>query len=307
LARLKITAQELYERLAIADIRATAGLLRPVHQKSQGLDGYVSLEVSPHLAYDTEATLVEAQRLWAQVARPNLMIKVPATRPGLRAIRPLIAAGVNVNVTLLFSVERYREVAEAYMAGLEDRQRAGGGPLGGVASVASFFLSRIDTLIDACLDDIGTSPAAALRGAAAVSCARLAYQEYRRLVSTPRWNALAAFGARPQRLLWASTSTKNKAYSDLKYVEALIAADTVNTMPADTLAAFRDHGDAAVRIEEDLEAARALGARLASLGIHLDEVAQRLEEEGVSKFVHPYDKLLAALGRRTAENAAPPA
>jgi transaldolase len=265
----------------------------------------VSLEVSPHLAYDAEASIAEGRRLWEQVARPNLMIKVPATGPGLRAIRALTAAGINVNVTLLFSVARYRDVAEAYVAGLELRQLLHGGPLTPVHSVASFFLSRIDTLIDPRLDAIGTPTAAALRGTAAVACASLAYQEYRQSLRSPRWMTLAALGAQPQHLLWASTSTKDKAYCDLKYVESLIAADTINTMPADTLAAFRDHGNPAVYIDDDLENARALNARLASFGIRLDEVAGELQADGVRKFVASYDRLLAALAQRAADFAPP--
>ncbi|MBI2319850.1 MAG: transaldolase, partial [Betaproteobacteria bacterium] len=264
--------------------------------------GFVSIEVSPHLARDTTATIAEAQRLWVALGRPNVMIKVPATREGLPAIRALIAAGVNVNATLLFSVARYREVAEAYMAGLEDRARASA-PLGYVASVASFFLSRIDTLVDKRLDQCGTTEARALRGQMAVASARLAYQAYQRIEAETRWQALARQGARAQRLLWASTGVKDPSYSDLKYVEPLIGPWTVNTLTPETLAAYRDHGDPAARIEDEIETARALPARLGALGIDLDEVARELEEEGIRKFVEPYDKMLATLEQRRREAA----
>ena len=294
------SVQDIYETLTVEDIQHAADLLRRVHEATVGRDGYVSLEVSPHLAHDTEATVAEAQRLWARVARPNLMIKVPGTTAGLLAIRQLIALGINVNVTLLFGVTRYRAVAEAFQAGLEDRSHAGG-PLVGVASVASFFLSRIDTLVDSQLDALGNPEAKQLRGAAAIACARLAYQYYKEWTASPRWQALVAAGARPQRLRWASTSAKDKTYSEVKYIEALIAPDTVNTLPPETLAAYRDHGDPAMRIEEDLDEAQALPARLAALGLDLDGVAEQLEREGVRKFIEPYDRLFAVLVRRAAE------
>lgn len=299
LARRGVHGPALYETLAIDDIRQAADLLGGVYQESGGRDGYVSLEVSPHHAHYTAATIVEAERLASLVARPNVMIKVPATNEGLPAIRALIANGINVNVTLLFSLARYRAVVEAYLAGLEDRAHAGA-PLD-VASVASFFVSRIDTLIDAKLDRLDTPKAKALRGRAAIACAQLAYQEQRRLIMEPRWRALADLGARPQRLLWASTSAKDKRYSDVKYVEALIAPQTITTIPSETLAAYRNHGDPAIRIEDDLDAARALPAELAELGVDLDDVAAQLEEEGIRKFSEPYDHLLAALSRRSAE------
>ena len=295
--RRGLDAEAIYEELVIEDVGRAAELLRPAHEQSRGRDGYVSLEVSPHIAHDAEATVQAAQRLWKRVARANLMIKVPATRAGLPAVRRLISMGVNVNVTLLFSVARYREVVEAWLGGLEERARSGG-PLEGVNSVASFFLSRIDTLVDKRLDALGTAAARQQRGQAAIASARLAYQAYQQLIATPRWQALATQGARPQRLLWASTSTKDPDYSDVKYVEPLIGPDTVNTMPVETLDAYRDHGRPAVRLEEELDAARALPGRLAALGIDLAEAAQRLEEEGVRKFVEPYDRLLAALARR---------
>lgn len=284
----------IVEKLVIDDIRAAADQLRHIYDESARRDGYVSLEVSPYLAHDTEATIAEAGRLWAKVARPNLMVKVPGTRAGLPAIRRLTAEGINVNVTLLFSVERYREVAEAYLAGLGER--AGGGkPLDRIASVASFFVSRIDVLVDKQLDALATLPARSLRGKAAIACARSAYQAYKETIADPRWRALAARGASVQRLLWGSTGTKDRAYSDVKYVDALIGPESVNTVPMETLEAFRNHGTAASRLEEDLDEVRRVPAQLAALGIDLDGASRQLAEEGVRKFIEPYDKLLAGL------------
>jgi transaldolase len=300
LARRGLDAQKIYEELVVEDIRMAADLLRGVYETTGGRDGYVSLEVSPSLAYETAATVAEAKRLWARVARPNLMIKVPATREGLPAIRQLIAAGINVNVTLLFGIARYREVAESYIAGLEDRL-ASGGALDRIASVASFFLSRIDTMVDRSLDQDKRPQAKELRGRTAIACARLAYQEYRGLVGSARWQSLAAQGARTQRLLWASTSTKDPAYDDVLYVEALIGPDTVNTLPPETMDAYRDHGDPMMRLEEHLVAARTLPGQLAALGLDLDQVSSELERQGVQKFIEPYESLLATLARRADE------
>lgn len=299
-ARSGLGAQEIYETLVIEDISRAADLLRDVYEASCLRNGYVSLEVSPQLAHDTAATVTEAKRLWNRVGRPNLMIKVPATPAGLPAIRQLIAAGINVNVTLLFGVARYREVAESYFAGLEDRL-ANGGALEHVASVASFFLSRIDTLVDSFLDQDKRAQAQELRGRAAIACARLAYQEYQGLVHSVRWQTLAAHGARTQRLLWASTSTKDPVYSDVMYVEALIGPDTVNTLPPETLAAYRDHGNPVLRLEDHLNMARDLPGRLAALGLDLDVVSDELERQGVQKFIEPYERLLVALARRATE------
>ena len=300
LARRGLDAQKIYEELVVEDIRMAADLLRGVYETTGGRDGYVSLEVSPSLAYETAATVAEAKRLWARVAGPNLMIKVPATREGLPAIRQLIAAGINVNVTLLFGIARYREVAESYIAGLEDRL-ASGGALDRIASVASFFLSRIDTMVDRSLDQDKRPQAKELRGRTAIACARLAYQEYRGLVGSARWQSLAAQGARTQRLLWASTSTKDPAYDDVLYVEALIGPDTVNTLPPETMDAYRDHGDPMMRLEEHLVAARTLPGQLAALGLDLDQVSSELERQGVQKFIEPYESLLATLARRADE------
>ncbi len=295
LARRGLRAAALYEALTLEDVMRAADLFRPLYEETQGSDGFVSIEVSPHLARDTTATIAEAQRLWAALKRPNVMIKVPATREGLPAIRTLIAAGINVNVTLLFSVARYREVIEAWMEGLEDRVRAGA-PLGSVASVASFFLSRIDTLVDKQLDKLGTGEARALRGQAAVASACLAYQTYLKIKKETRWQVLARQGARTQRLLWASTGTKDPAYSNVMYVEPLIGRETVNTLTPETLVAYRDHGNPAARIEGGSEAASLLSVTLNVFGIDLDEIGRQLEEEGIRKFVEPYDKLLAMLG-----------
>lgn len=292
-----LSAEAVAEDLVLEDVGRAAEVLRPLHEQTGGADGYVSIEISPHLAHDTERTVAEGERLWARLGRPNILIKVPATRAGVPAIRRLIVLGVNVNVTLLFSVARYREVAEAWLSGIEESARTGA-ELAPATSVASFFLSRIDTLVDRRLDAIGSAQARALRGEAAVACARLAYQHFKEIIAGARWRALAAQGVRPQRLLWASTSTKDPAYGDTKYVEPLIAPHTVNTLPPETLAAYRDHGRPTVRIEDDLEMAREVPARLAALGIDLGQVAQQLEEEGVRKFVEPYDRLLALIAQR---------
>ncbi len=293
-----MNTSDMYETLVLEDVARAADLFRPLYERSGGGDGYVSIEVSPHLAQDTERTIKEGGRLWETLQRPNIMIKVPATREGLPAIRQLLAAGINVNVTLLFGLARYRQVVEAYMAGLEDRVSAGK-PLHGVASVASFFLSRIDVLTDKKLDALGATGAARdLRGQAAIAYARLAYQIYKGWTADDRWRRLAARDARPQRLLWASTSTKDPAYSDVKYVEALIGPDTVNTVPPETLDAYRDHGDPAARLEQDMAGARGVPDKLAQVGIDLEDVAQQLEAEGVQKFIAPFDKLFASLEQR---------
>jgi transaldolase len=295
---------QVYQALTLGDVTRAADILRPLWEATGHRDGLASLEVSPHLADDAEATMAEAMSLWRTLDRPNLMIKVPGTRAGLPVITRLIAAGVNVNVTLLFSVARYREVADAFMAGLEQRHRLGQS-LAGIASVASFFISRIDTQVDAELDQLSVdrqsvaqSEAIALRGTAALACARLAYRHYREWTSAARWQALAAAGAQPQRLLWASTSTKNPAYSDVRYVEELIAPETVNTLPPATLDAYRDHGAPALRLEPGIADAAQQIARLAAAGIDMDRVAEQLEREGVEKFIAAHDALLAVLAAR---------
>lgn len=290
------SAMEIYEHLAIADIQAAAAVLRPVYDASSGRDGYVSLECSPYLADDTEGTIEEALRLWAAVDRPNLMVKVPGTPAGIPAIRHLIGKGLNINVTLLFSVPVYEEVAKAYIAGLEEFRKAGG-DIGKVASVASFFVSRVDTAIDGALEKISDKQAAeSLRGKAAIANAKLAYARYGELFAGPRWESLASAGAKTQRLLWASTGAKNPAYKDTLYVETLVGRDTVNTMPPATLDAVRDHGvitpDA---IEQDVNGARHVIAALEEQGIHLNGVMDKLVVDGVKLFSDAFDTLLAAI------------
>jgi transaldolase/glucose-6-phosphate isomerase len=286
---------EIYEHLAVADIRAAADVLRPVYDQTGGRDGYISLECSPYLANDTVGSIVEARRLWAAVARPNLMIKTPATPAGLPTIRELIGHGLNVNVTLLFSVDVYAQVVGAYLSGLEDLAGAGG-DLSKVASVASFFVSRIDGAIDKRLEGPDDASTAALKGKAAIASAKLAYLTYKRLFSGPRWAALAAAGARTQRLLWASTSTKSPAYKDTLYVDALVGRDTVNTMPPSTMDAYRDHGDAkADAIEDQVGAASEALAALRRHGVNMDAVTDALLTEGVQHFADDFDKLLGAV------------
>jgi transaldolase len=297
LARAGRRINDIYETLALEDVRAAADLFRATYDRAGGGDGFVSLEVSPHLADDTKGTVAEGLRLWQAFDRPNAMIKVPGTQAGLPAITELIAAGVNLNVTLLFSVERYRAVVEAYLKGLEQRVAAGK-PIDRIASVASFFLSRIDTLIDPKLDKMNTPEAKAVRGKAAIASARLAYQHYKQWTNSERWRALAAKGVKPQRLLWASTSTKDPAYQDTMYVEPLIAPNSVNTMPPATIDAYRDHGNPAVRIEDDVEQATQMVQALRKLDIDLDAVSEQLEREGVKKFKEPFDALFVTLEKR---------
>ncbi|HUZ75229.1 MAG TPA: bifunctional transaldolase/phosoglucose isomerase [Stellaceae bacterium] len=289
----------IYEHLAIADIRAAADVLHRVYEETQGRDGYISLECSPYLANATEATVAEALRLWAAVGRPNLMVKVPATPAGIPAIRKLIGSGLNINITLLFAVSVYEQVAEAYMAGLEDLKRSGG-DVAKIGSVASIFVSRIDTAIDRRLDQLGDKLVAdRFRGKVAIANAKLAYARYKALFSGPRWQSLAASGAKTQRLLWASTSTKSPAYRDTMYVEALIGRDTVDTIPPATMDAFRDHGTATPdAIAQDLAGARAMLAALERHGISLDEVTKELVKDGVQQFADAFDKLLGAVARR---------
>lgn len=296
LAKSDHSVSAIYEHLALADIRAGADVLRPVYDQTRGRDGYISLECSPYLANDTGATIKEAMRLWAAVDRPNLMIKVPATPAGIPAIRTLTARGLNVNITLLFSVKVYEQVAEAYISGLEDLQRAGG-DISRIGSVASFFVSRIDTAVDKRLADKGA--AERLYGKVAIANAKLAYSHYKSLVAGGRWRRLASAGAMMQRLLWASTSTKNPAYPDTLYVEALVARDTVDTIPPATMTAFRDHGKVMPdAIERDVAGARAMLARVEELGISLDEVTSELVEDGVQQFADSFDKLFSAIARR---------
>ena len=282
--------EQIFFGAAIKDIQAAADLFKGVYDED-GTDGYVSLEVSPFLALDTEGTTKQAEELWKKVDRRNVMIKIPGTKPGLAAIRQSIAKGININVTLLFGLPRYEEVAEAYIAGLEDHLAAGHS-IGHISSVASFFLSRIDVLVDPLLDEKG---APELKGEVAIASAKKAYEIYKRVFSGPRWEKLAAQGAKPQRLLWASTSSKNPAFKDTKYVEALIGPDTVDTVPLETIEAFRDHGIAENTLETGLAEATAALDKLKSIGINIDEITQKLEDEGIDKFNKPFEKLLQAI------------
>ena len=303
----ELPSRQVLERLIAKDIRDTADVLRPIFDRTRGGDGYVSVEVSPGVAEDTNATVSEARNLWEVIARPNLMIKVPGTAAGVAAVRSLTAEGINVNITLLFAREMYEAVAGAYIEGLEDRAgRSGGGAaIDGIASVASFFVSRIDTVVDKLLDKKMESASGAerqrldrLHGKTAIANARLAYQSYKRIFTGPRWEALAAKGAHKQRLLWASTSVKNPRYRDVMYVEELIGAETVNTMPIETLAAFREHGKARPSLESDLDQAKATLAELEATGISLRAVTDDLIVDGIKKFQEPYDKMIASLAIR---------
>jgi transaldolase/glucose-6-phosphate isomerase len=297
------TTEQIFDQLAVEDIRAAADLFRPLYESTGARDGYVSLEVSPYLSNDTQDTLSEARRLWNLVNRPNLMIKIPATPEGIPAVREAIAEGINVNITLIFSQQRYAEVMEAYLTGLE-RRSAAGLPVNHIASVASFFVSRVDSKIDAKLNDIvGASGAQAelaqsLLGRAAIANARLAYAKFKEVFSSKRFLALQAKGARVQRPLWASTSTKNPAYRDVMYVEELIGKDTVNTVPPQTLDAFRDHGEVRLSLEENLDQARLQLSNLENLGISLDQATQELEQEGVKSFSDAFTALLKTVEER---------
>jgi transaldolase len=290
----------LYETLTIEDLRRAADLFRKLYDSTGGGDGFVSMEVSPHLAYDTAGTNAEAKRLWSRLERTNAMIKIPGTEPGLAAIRDTIAAGINVNVTLLFSPDRYRAVANAYFDGLEARLAAGK-PIDNIASVASFFLSRIDTLVDKQIDDLaskGKAEAKKWRGTAAIASACRAYGIYAELIASSRWKALESRGARRQRLLWASTSTKDPTYSPTKYVEEIIAPDTVNTMPGETIKAYRSTGKPEPRLQPQIPGATQIFASLEGLGLNMAAVADQLEREGVKKFIEPFDKLQASIEER---------
>ncbi len=306
------TSAEIYQTLAVEDVQHAADDFLSVFYATNGRDGFVSLEVSPALARDTQGTIEEARRLWAAVDRPNIFIKVPATREGLPAIRHLISEGININVTLLFDLDRYSEVTEAYLSGLEQRVAAGA-DIGSVASVASFFLSRIDLLVDPLLERIikqggpKAEIAGRLHGEAAIASAKIAYQIYKKAFSTERFRKLSEKGARTQRVLWASTSTKNPTFSDVKYVEALIGPDTVNTLPMETLNAYRDHGDPALRLEDDLKKAREVMQLLPEVEIDIKAIVRQLEEEGIQKFGQPFDRLMAALEEKRLEAHSQPA
>lgn len=290
------SVEQSFWTMAVTDIEAALALFRPLHDESDGVDGFVSIEVAPSLARDTEGTIASARELHARIDEPNLYVKIPATAEGLPAIQQVIADGKSVNVTLLFGLSRYDAVIEAYLAGLE----ANDGPLAPVSSVASFFVSRVDAEIDRRLDAIGTTEALALKGKAAVANGQLAYQLFGERFSGPRWEALAAKGARVQRPLWASTSTKNPSYPTTLYVDTLIAPDTVNTMPEATLDAFDTDGTVARTADGDFDAARRVLADLAAVGIDLDEVTRQLEDEGVASFSKAFDELISSLADKAA-------
>jgi transaldolase len=296
---------EIYEALTTEDIKGAADKLRPIYDSTDGRDGFVSYEVSPRLAHDAAGTVEAAHRYIALINRPNLMVKVPSTPEGLPAVEQLISEGHNINITLMFSLKHHTAVAEAYLRGLE-RRAAAGQPLERVASVASVFVSRVDTLVDKRIEErLKSRPddaLAALRGTAAVAGTRLIYQNFKRLFGSDRFKALAAKGARVQRPLWASTGTKNPAYSDIEYVDELIGPDTVNTMPPATMDAYRDHGHPATRIENDLQGARAAVDRLAAIGLDLDVLGEELQTEGVDSFIKSFDDLTATIQRRAAES-----
>jgi transaldolase len=290
--------KEIFLRLAVKDVQDACDLLRPVWDARGGKDGYVSIEVDPNLAYDTDGTIAEAQRLHELVDRPNCFVKIPATEPGLPAIEEMIARGRKINVTLTFSLQRYVEVVEAYLRGLERLVESGGDPTQ-VASVASFFVSRVDTEADKRLDEAGAPDD--LKGKLAVANAKLAYQRYKELFAGERWEKLRGAGATTQRCLWASTSTKNPAYRDVLYVEDLIGPETVNTMPEETIEAFEDHGVVALTLEEDLDEARRVFERVAEAGVDYDDVVATLEREGVQKFSDSFAELLEGVRAKRGE------
>jgi transaldolase len=304
LARHGANARQIYEILTVQDIQEATDVFAPLYERAQGRDGFVSLEVSPHLARQTEATIREARALRKKVNRPNVLIKIPGTAEGLPAISQCISEGINVNVTLIFGLPTYTKVATAYIEGLETRL-ARGESIDHITSVASFFLSRIDVLVDKLLEKAiteGNQPdiAQSLHGQAAISCAKVAYQTYKEIFGSEKFRKLADKGAHPQRLLWASTGTKNPSYSDVKYIEPLIGPDTVNTMPLATLEAYRDHGHPAVRLEQGAAEADHLLSRLSDVGIQLNDVVDQLEAEGIEKFIKPYDSLMNKLKARVA-------
>jgi transaldolase len=302
LVRERKSTNDIYEALAIRDIRTVADMLFPIYEKANRQDGFVSLEVSPDLAHDTEATLNEARRFWKLVDRPNLMIKIPATPEGLPAVRQALLEGLNINITLIFSIEDYRQVADAFISALEERN-AEGKDISHIASVASFFVSRVDTLVDQLLEEkIKASTDSAeqqklksLEGKAAIANARLVYQDFRKIFHSPRFETLKHSGAHVQRPLWASTSTKNPAYRDVLYAEELIGPDTVDTMPLETIENFRDHGKVRLSVEDSIQQAKNELAELEKIGIHYDQVTQQLQDEGVKKFADSFHELFKGI------------
>lgn len=296
-----IDPHEIYRQITADEIRSAADMFMEIFRSSRGSRGLVSLEVSPHLAYDTAGTIAEAREIWRLVDRPNLLVKIPGTLEGIPAIRQCVSEGINVNVTLLFGLPRYLRVAQAHIEGLKDRARRGE-DLHNVFSVASFFISRIDTLVDPMLERTslggpGSDQAKSLHGMVGTFCAKAAYEMYQEIFASEKFHELAKRGAHPQRLVWASTGTKNPTYSDIKYVEPLIGPDTINTMPLATLAAYRDHGQPESRLEQNPDRPKRLLSHLEDMGIRLDEISARLEKEGVEKFTAPYDASIDRLTR----------
>ncbi|GER89154.1 hypothetical protein KDW_33160 [Dictyobacter vulcani] len=299
------STSDIYEAVVIKDIRTVADLLRPIYDRTEGKDGYVSLEVSPELANDTEGTVAEAKRFWSMVQRPNLMIKIPATPAGIPAIYEVLRSGINVNVTLIFSLDSYRDVADAYIRALEDRNGRGE-DVSKIASVASFFVSRVDTLVDKMLEDKIKASSnesekqqlKALEGKAAIANARVVYQDFKRIFNTPRFESLKHLGAHVQRPLWASTSTKNPAYRDVLYAEELVGPDTVDTMPLETIVNFRDHGQVRNSIEDDIAGSKAALDALEKVGIHYAQVTQQLQDEGVRKFADSFHQLFEGIDNK---------
>ena len=294
LSKQKTSNEEIFFDLAIKDIKRAADFFKPVYDEAKGLDGFVSLEVSPHLAHDTEGTIKQARELWKAVDRQNVMIKIPGSKEGLPAIRKCISEGININITLLFGLPRYREVTVAYMQGLEDRLKANL-PIDQISSVASFFLSRIDVMTDPILVKKGLN---SLKGEVAIASAKKAYEIYKEVIKSEQFRNLEAKGAKRQWVLWASTSTKDPSYRDVKYVEALIGKETINTIPMKTLEAFRDHGQAANNLEDDMAKAKQVLKQLKENGISIDTITQKLLDEGIEKFNKSYNKLLAEIEKK---------
>jgi transaldolase len=300
LSEQRLSTAQIATELFVTDVRDACDVMRPVYDGAGGTDGFISIEVNPELAARTDETIAEARQLWQSVARPNVMIKIPATNEGMPAVRQCISEGINVNITLMFSLEQYRQVAEAYIAGLEDRVRAGG-DISGINSVASVFVSRIDSMIDGLLTKIGTPEALELKGKGGLANTKLVYQEFKKIFSGERWEKLASQGARIQRPLWASTSTKDPSYPDLLYVDNLIGPHTVNTVPPETLTAIFDHGTIRPTVEEGVEEGRQALQKLADVGVDLDDVMRKLIEEGVEKFEKSFKTLFQALDAKRVE------
>lgn len=288
-----LDSRKLFEKIEVEDLQMAADELRPIYDRTTGDDGFVSIEVSPGLAYDTAESISEARRLWAEVSRPNLMVKIPATSEGLPAIEQLVSEGINVNITLMFSVSQYDDVARAYLRGMERNAEPRS-----VTSVASFFVSRVDSAVDKALEEVGTKEALALRGKAGIANAKLVYRRFSEVFSSPEFQKLKSRGVRVQKPLWASTSTKNKAYSDVRYIEGLSGPNTINSMPPETLDAFRDHGRVRMTLGEGEAEVEEIHGRLVKMDINLKSIGQELTDEGVEKFVKSYDELLAALDRK---------